>query len=74
MTTLLAIAVLAVGGAMVGPIMSNVEIPDYKILEKTENIEIRRYPPLIVAEVRTTGSGGFNWCRFSNTSRFYLWK
>ena len=56
MTTLLAIAVLAVGGAMVGPIMSNVEIPDYKILEKTENIEIRRYPPLIVAEVRTTGS------------------
>ena len=41
---------------MVGPIMSNVEIPDYKILEKTENIEIRRYPPLIVAEVRTTGS------------------
>ena len=56
MTTLLAIAVLAVGGAMVGPIMSNVEIPDYKILEKTENIEIRRYPPLIIAEVRTIGS------------------
>ena len=41
---------------MIGPIMSNVEIPDYKILEKTENIEIRRYPPLIVAEVRTKGS------------------
>tara|TARA_B100000427_G_C15480058_1_gene582509 strand:- start:83 stop:718 length:636 start_codon:yes stop_codon:yes gene_type:complete len=54
--TLLVIAVLAIGAAMIGPIMSNVEIPDYKILEKTENIEIRRYPPLIIAEVRTMGS------------------
>ena len=55
-TTILLLSVLAVGAAMIGPIMSNVEVPAYKILKKEQNIEIRQYPPLIVAEVKTAGS------------------
>ena len=55
-TTILLLSVLAVGAAMIGPIMSNVEVPAYKILKKEQNIEIRQYPPLIIAEVKTAGS------------------
>ena len=55
-TTILLLSVLAFGAAMIGPIMSNVEVPAYKILKKEQNIEIRQYPPLIVAEVKTAGS------------------
>ena len=54
--TILLLSVLAVGAAMIGPIMSNVEVPAYKILKKEQNIEIRQYPPLIIAEVKTAGS------------------
>jgi len=52
----LLVVVLVFGAAMIGPIMSNVEVPAYKILKKEQNIEIRRYPPLIIAEVKTAGS------------------
>ncbi len=55
-TTILLLSVLAFGAAMIGPIMSNVEVPAYKILKKEQNIEIRQYPPLIIAEVKTAGS------------------
>ena len=54
--TILLLSVLAFGAAMIGPIMSNVEVPAYKILKKEQNIEIRQYPPLIIAEVKTAGS------------------
>ena len=54
-TILVAIA-LSIGAAMVGPIMSNVEVPAYKILKTEKDIEIRQYPPLIIAEVNTAGS------------------
>ena len=53
---LLIVVVLVFGAAMIGPIMSNVEVPAYKILKKEQNIEIRQYPPLIIAEVKTAGS------------------
>ena len=53
---LLLVVVLVFGAAMIGPIMSNVEVPAYKILKKEQNIEIRQYPPLIIAEVKTAGS------------------
>ena len=52
----LIVVVLVFGAAMIGPIMSNVEVPAYKILKKEQNIEIRQYPPLIIAEVKTAGS------------------
>ncbi len=54
--TILLLSVLAFGAAMIGPIMSNVEVPAYKILKKEQNIEIRQYHPLIIAEVKTAGS------------------
>tara|TARA_B100001248_G_scaffold236141_1_gene199360 strand:+ start:313 stop:1017 length:705 start_codon:yes stop_codon:yes gene_type:complete len=54
--TILLLSVLTFGAAMIGPIMSNVEVPAYKILKKEQNIEIRQYPPLIIAEVKTAGS------------------
>ena len=52
----LLVVVLVFGAAMIGPIMSNVEVPAYKILKKDQNIEIRQYPPLIIAQVKTAGS------------------
>jgi len=35
--------------------MSNVEQPDYKLITSKGNIEIREYPPMIVAEVQVSG-------------------
>ena len=38
-------------GVFAGPVTSYVEKPDYDIIASNENIEIRRYGPMIVAEV-----------------------
>jgi DNA gyrase inhibitor GyrI len=46
------IIILAAGA---GNIMSNVEQPDYKLVTSEENIEIRDYPPMILAEVEVSG-------------------
>ena len=35
--------------------MSNVEQPDYKLVTSEENIEIRDYPPMVLAEVEVSG-------------------
>lgn len=51
--TLLAIAL--VGGVLAGPILSQVESPNYNVLNTSDNIEIRQYPPLILATVTTQG-------------------
>ena len=62
---LIFVLILLAGGASIGPIMSNVETPKYKILTSKGNIEVRRYSPLIIAEVevygdrRTTIGDGF---------------
>lgn len=50
-----ALALLLVGGVLVGPIMSDVEHPPYTTLATQENIEIRRYEPRILAEVEVEG-------------------
>ncbi len=49
------IGVVALGGALAGPIMSNVEQPKFQLAEKQGKIEIRDYMPLIVAEVSVAG-------------------
>ena len=49
------IGVLLLGSIMVGPVLSNVEIPNYEVIQTKGNIEIRQYEPMIVAEVETTG-------------------
>ncbi len=41
--------------AMSGTIMSQVNEPKFKVIESRGNIEIRAYPPLLVAEVRVEG-------------------
>jgi hypothetical protein len=49
---LIGIVILA---ALAGHIMSHVEQPDYKVVTSQENIEIRVYPPMILAEVEVSG-------------------
>ena len=44
------LGVVLLGAALWGPIVSNVEQPKYQIADTSGNIEIRDYPPMIVAE------------------------
>lgn len=47
--------VLALGAALWGPIVSNVDQPKYAVVTSDKNIEVRDYPPMIVAEVEVAG-------------------
>jgi hypothetical protein len=47
--------VVVLGGALWGPIVSNVEQPKYKVVESDHGIEIRDYTPVIVAEADVSG-------------------
>ncbi len=49
------LAVILLGAALWGPIVSNVEHPKYTLVERSGNIEIRNYAPMIVAETEVTG-------------------
>ena len=49
------ITLILIGGALTGPLMSNVEKPDYEVIASRENFEIRRYAPMIIAEVEVEG-------------------
>lgn len=42
-------------GALIGPIMYKVEQPDYDVLSSVDNIEIRQYTAMIIAEVDVEG-------------------
>lgn len=50
------IIIVLLGAALWGPIVSNVEQAKYTVAEKHENIEIRDYAPMIVAEVDVSGN------------------
>ncbi|MGB2931950.1 MAG: heme-binding protein [Methyloceanibacter sp.] len=50
-----AVAVVLLGAALWGPIVSNVEHPKYNVVESSDNIEIRDYAPMIVAEAEVSG-------------------
>tara|TARA_B110000438_G_C15775670_1_gene633932 strand:+ start:582 stop:1220 length:639 start_codon:yes stop_codon:yes gene_type:complete len=52
---LLIIGIIIVSVILTGPVMSDVEIPKYKIIHAEKNIEIRSYDPMIIAEVKITG-------------------
>ena len=46
------VVVLVLGGVLAGPIMSDVERPDYEVISSAaQNIELRRYAPMIIAQV-----------------------
>ncbi len=49
------LAVILLGAALWGPIVSNVEQPKYTVVERDGNIEIRDYAPMIVAEAEVLG-------------------
>ena len=49
------IALVLIVGVLAGPVMSNVERPDYKVVQSEQNIEIRQYKPMIIAEVEVDG-------------------
>lgn len=49
------VAVLLLSAALWGPIVSNVEHPEYKVAERSGEIEIRDYAPMIVAEAEVKG-------------------
>lgn len=48
--------VILVGALLSGPLMSNVEHPEYTIIEKYKAIELRDYAPRIIAQVSVSGS------------------
>jgi len=48
--------VLALGAGLSGPVMSNVEQPQYHVVEQHGDIELRDYPPMIVAETEVPGT------------------
>ena len=49
------IALILIVGVLAGPAMSDVEKPDYKVIQSEQNIEIRQYEPMIIAEVEVNG-------------------
>ena len=49
------ITLILIVGVLAGPVMSNVEKPDYKVIQSEQNIEIRQYEPMIIAEVEVDG-------------------
>ena len=55
MITSIIALILIVGGLLAGPVMNNVEKPDYKVIQTERNIEIRQYEPMIIAEVEVDG-------------------
>ena len=53
--TLSLITLLAAIGLVAGPLMSSVEKPKYEVLSSANSIEVRKYGPVIVAEVQVKG-------------------
>lgn len=51
---LILVGIIILAG-LAGSIMSNVEQPDYTLVRSKGNIEIRDYPPMILAEVEVSG-------------------
>ncbi|MGB8315578.1 MAG: heme-binding protein [Aestuariivirga sp.] len=49
---------IILGATLWGTIVSNVEQPKYKTIEADDNIEIRDYPPMIIAEAEVAGERG----------------
>ena len=50
------IGIFLTAAVFVGPIMSDVETPEYKILKTEGNIQLRRYNPMIIALVNVKGT------------------
>ena len=49
------VGLLILAASLAGPVMSAVEKPKYVLADRIEEIEIRDYPPMVVAEVEVPG-------------------
>jgi effector-binding domain-containing protein len=49
------ISIILIACVMIGPIMSNVEQPNYQVITSEQGIDIRQYMPMIIAEVEMRG-------------------
>ena len=49
------VVLLTVSAACVGPIMSQTEQPKYTVMQVDNDIEMRQYAPMIIAQVEVTG-------------------
>ena len=49
------VGIVLIGAVAVGPIMSDVETPDYEVIKSEGDIEIRQYAPMIIAQVQMSG-------------------
>ena len=50
------VVIVVISGILVWSIMSDVETPNYRVIEPHGNIEIRRYEPMIIADVQIEGN------------------
>ena len=48
---ILLIFIVVISCVLIGPFMSNVEQPKYQVISSQENIEIRKYDSMVIAEV-----------------------
>lgn len=49
------IGIVLIGAIAAGPVMSDVEKPNYEIIKSQGAIEVRQYEPLIIAQVQISG-------------------
>ena len=49
------IGIVLIGAIAAGPVMSDVETPNYEVVKSQDAIEIRQYEPIIIAEVQISG-------------------
>ena len=49
------VGMIFIAGLMIGPVMSDVETPSYRVVQSQKDIEIRHYDPMIVANVKIAG-------------------
>ena len=49
------IGIVLIGAIAAGPVMSDVETPNYEIVKSQGAIEVRQYDPLIIAQVQMSG-------------------
>ena len=54
-----ALILILAGVMLTGPVMSDVEQPRYSVISQYENIEVRAYDPMIIAEVSVTSAMAF---------------
>ncbi len=52
---ILILVVIVILAALAGTIMSNVEQPKYVVIQTENNIELREYAPMVIAEVEVSG-------------------